>query len=209
MRFFLPVLLFVAACSPVATVVEEDPGVITEEPIELSMSLYVVDEAGTGGDSALSSDRTASELAQIAGAMRAIWAQAGIDLTVATTTRIEVPAIVLRDLAQGDTSSFFDAASAGAIALPDAGSLLGFYVKRIGPANGLTPLGTRVFFVTDEPSVNDERVSSHEIGHILGLDHTLDDSARLMFSGTNGTELTDEESVVARYGARGILDGVR
>jgi len=209
MRFFLPLVLFVAACSPVATVVEETATTAGAESIELSMSLYVVDEAGTGGDSALSSDRTASELAEIAGAMQTIWAQAGIDLVVATTTRIEVPAAVLRDLAEGDTSSFFDAATAGALAIPNAGSLLGFYVKRIGTANGLTPLGTRVFFVTDDPSVNDERVSSHEIGHILGLNHTLDDSARLMFSGTNGTELTGEESVVARYGARGILDGVR
>ena len=209
MRSLAPLVLFVAACSPVATVVEETPAVVGAESIELSMSLYVVDESGTGGDSALSSDRTASELAEIAAAMQIIWAQAGIDLTVATTTRIEVPAAVLRDLAKGNTSSFFDVATAGALAIPNPGSLLGFYVKRIGTANGLAPLGTRVFFVTDDPSVNDERVSSHEIGHILGLNHTLDDSARLMFSGTNGTVLTDEESVVARSGAQGILDGVR
>ncbi len=206
MRLLLPLLLFVAACSPVATDVEESQPV-DEEMIAVSMSLYIVDE--TGGDSTLSSARTVSEVTEIAGAIQEIWAQVGIELTVTTITRIDAPATVLSDLAAGNTSSFFDAARASAITIPEPGALLGFYVGRIGSANGMTPSSTRVFFVADQPSVNDERVSSHEIGHILGLDHTLDDAGRLMFSGTNGTDLTDEESVVARYGAQGILDGVR
>ena len=66
-----------------------------------------------------------------------------------------------------------------------------------------------MFFVTDTPSVHHERVTSHEIGHILGLHHTLDDSGRLMFPGTNGMELTVEEITVARYVAQGLLAGVR
>ncbi len=63
--------------------------------------------------------------------------------------------------------------------------------------------------MADEPTVHDERVSSHEVGHILGLHHALGDSDRLMFSGTNGTDLADEEITTSRYGATGILDGVR
>jgi hypothetical protein len=70
-------------------------------------------------------------------------------------------------------------------------------------------LPSRVFFVVDEPSVNDRRVSSHKIGHILGLHHELFDQNRLMYSGTNGELLTDIEQAVARYGAQGIVDGVR
>ena len=208
MRLVLPLVLLVAACSPVATVVEETPPV-EQETIALSMSLYIVDEAGTGGGSPLSSARTLSELTAIAGGIQEIWAQAGIDLTVTTITRIEAPSSVLSDLAAGNTSGFFDAARAGTIEIPERAALLGFYVGRIGTANGMTPSSTRVFFVADDPSVNDERVSSHEIGHILGLTHTSDNTARLMFSGTNGTGLTDEETAVSRYGARGILDGVR
>ena len=57
--------------------------------------------------------------------------------------------------------------------------------------------------------MHDRRVSSHEVGHILGLHHVLTDSNRLLFSGTNGMALTDEEAAVARYVAQGILDGVR
>ena len=33
----------------------------------------------------------------------------------------------------------------------------------------------------DEPTLLDERVSSHEIGHILGLVHARSDPSRLMF----------------------------
>ena len=61
----------------------------------------------------------------------------------------------------------------------------------------------------DTPSVYDERVTSHEIGHILGLHHVLDDAGRLLYSGTNGMSLTEEEQAVARYAAEGLLAGVR
>jgi hypothetical protein len=57
--------------------------------------------------------------------------------------------------------------------------------------------------------VHDERVSSHEIGHILGLHHETSDIDHLMYQGTNGVELADEEVVTARYVAQGITDGLR
>jgi hypothetical protein len=162
-----------------------------------------------GPESEPSSQRTVAELNEVFSRMQAIWEPAGINLTLASSAVITAPGSVLQDLSAGSTSSFFDLASAGAIAVPDPGTILGFYVKEIGTVNGLTPLGTRVFFVADEPSVHDERVSSHEIGHILGLSHTLNDAGRLMYSGTNGMDLTEEESTVARYGANAILSGTR
>ena len=82
-------------------------------------------------------------------------------------------------------------------------------LKIWGGTNGIAPFGARAFFVTDQPSVHSDRVSSHEIGHILGLYHTLADENRLMFPGTNGMLLTEEEIIVARYAAKGLLAGLR
>jgi hypothetical protein len=172
------------------------------------MSLYVVDDADEA-DSALSSQRELAEIEEVATRMNTIWGQAGIELNVQTITRIQVASAVISDLAAGDTSSFLVAATNGGFAVPNPAIINGFYVHQLGTANGVAPSGGRIFFVTDRPSVDDERVSSHEVGHILGLHHDLDDAGRLMFSGTNGTDLTAEQIYAARYTATGILDGVR
>ena len=63
-------------------------------------------------------------------------------------------------------------------------------------------MGSRLFFVTDSPSVRHERVTAHEIGHLLGLGHAHRDTQRLMYSGTNGTNLTEEEIKTVRDNAK-------
>ena len=202
MRLLLPLFLLVTACStPDAS---DEAVVAAPGPIAVSMSLYVVDSAdGAPG----SSQRSVIEVEDIAKRMNTIWAQAGIELTIRTVARIDVPNPVLNDLALGDTASFLQ--TAGNLTIPEPATINGFYVNQIGTANGVAPFGARIFFVADNPTVNDERVSSHEVGHILGLHHDLEDDGHLMFSGTNGTQLTDEQINAARYAATGILDGVR
>ncbi|VAV92393.1 hypothetical protein MNBD_ACTINO02-1442 [hydrothermal vent metagenome] len=208
-RLFVPLVLLLSACSN--TGVSNAPSEVApdDDPIIISISLYILDDADGGAESPLSSKRQIAEIEEIADRMNTIWEQAGIVLDVETVARIDIPANVLIDLVAGDTTSFIDAASRGAFVVPRPAAINGFYLGRIGTANGLTPLGTRIFFVADEPTVNDERVSSHEIGHIFGLHHVLDNSGQLMFSGTNGTELDAAEQSVARYSIEGILDGVR
>jgi hypothetical protein len=209
MRFLIPILLLAAAWSLASPMAAADGAETTTSPISLSLSLYVVDEVGTSPSSELSSERDAASMMQMLERMQAIWDQAGIELVIHSVTRISAPSDALIDLSRGDTSAFLSSLYEGSIEVPDPGALNGFYVRSLGRINGLTPFGSRVFFVTDEPSVHDERVSSHEIGHILGLHHETSDSGRLMFSGTNGMELADDEIGAARYAAQGIIDGLR
>jgi len=209
MRFFVVFLLFATACGPIEATSDFRADSVRNGPLQISMSLYVVDDADGRPESSLSSNRSLAEVSEIAERMKTIWDQAGIDLVIETVARIEASADVVAALGAGDTSSFINRAASGAISIPAPGTINGFYVARIGTANGMTPFGTRLFFVADNPSVDDERVSSHEIGHILGLHHALDDANRLMFSGTNGTDLTDQEITVARYSVSGVLDGRR
>lgn len=148
------------------------------------------------------------EIAAIYERANGIWAPAGIQFDVQTIQRIDVPTIYLEALAVGDYRPFFNAAGEE-VSIPDPSLINGFYARSIGGPNGFTPFGSQVFFVMDEPSVHDERVTSHETGHILGLHHTIEDTDRLLYPGTNGETLTAEEITVARYVAQGLLDGVR
>ena len=180
-----------------------------EEPIAVSLSLYLVEEAGSGAAAALSSQRTEEGLSIIAADMGEVWAQANVLFDPITIETIQIPTDVLQPIAAGlDSGPFFDQVGRS-FDISNPSEVNGFYVRTAGRANGFAPSGSRVFFVIDEPSVHDERVSSHEVGHIFGLHHQLDDPGTLMFSGTNGTVLTEDEIVVARYGAQGVLDGVR
>ena len=208
-RLLVSLLLFAIACTSTGATVEAQASTTDERPIQLSMSLYVVDTAESDPGAPLSSRRSLPGIDEIAERMRAIWEQAGIELVIETTARIEAPEAVLVQLGNGDTAGFLAAARTGAISIPNPAMINGFYISQIGAANGMTPISSRLFFVADDPSVPDERVSSHEIGHILGLHHVLDDPGRLMFSGTDGTTLAAAEIAVARYAATGILDGVR
>jgi hypothetical protein len=208
-RLLIPLLVFLTACSPGATVASAVTDESTPANIELPLSLYIVDEADGGTRSGLSSQRDVDSLATILKDMQIIWDQAGITLITTTITRIAASTEALTSLSLGDTAAFLNDVYSGATEVPNPGAINGFYVRDLGTINGVAPFGTRVFFVADEPSVHDERVSSHEIGHILGLHHARDDSGRLMFSGTNGMELVEAEIGTARYTAEGIIDGSR
>lgn len=197
-RLDTPLLVTATAVPP------PTPDAAENDLIILPLSLYILDDAG--GE--MTSSRDEAELRQIIERANQIWAQADIRLEIQTIQRLTVPDDVMAQVAVRNFSPFFAAANRD-LNIENPSLLNGFYAQEIGGVNGVAPSNTRTFFVTDQPSVHDERVTSHEIGHILGLHHVLTDPNRLLFSGTNGVELSPEEIVVARYNAQGILDGLR
>ena len=174
------------------------------EPITMSLTLYRLLNAD-----GLGTERSTEEIAEIGERVNEVWAQAGIRFDPLLVRDIEVPAEAIGPIiVAGDIDPLLDSFASG-IDVPDAGQLNGFYVSEAFGVNGFAPIGTRIFFVVDEPSVPDHRVTSHEIGHLFGLHHDLGDPGRLMFSGTDGEALVEREQLVARYFAEGILDGAR
>ena len=214
-------LLLLAACVPVTNgasaevgliqlvpVAQDTPSAPAREPtlaeIVLPVVVYIIDDE----EDELSSARTAEEFEEIYDKANQIWGQANIRLTLEQVARLAVPQEIAEAVNLGNYRPFFQHAN-GVIDPPSAGLIYAFYTQSIGGPNGIAPFGARAFFVMDTPSVHDERVTSHEIGHILGLHHTLEDNERLMYPGTNGMTLTEEEIVVARYVAMGMLANLR
>lgn len=198
-----------AETSPASVIADASDGESEHErePIEVSLSLYVMSE--TDADTGLGTQRSVADVEAIAADIAPIWARADVIFDPIRVLEIEVPASVLADIATSGRTEAFFAEAGRTFDIPEASDINGFYVREAAGVNGFTPIGSRVFFVVDEPSVNDRRVSSHEIGHIFGLHHELIDQTRLMFSGTNGESLTEAEQAVARYGAQGVVDGLR
>ena len=182
------------------------------EEITVGISMYLLVDDLENPDTTLSSHRSEEELAVILAGMNEIWGQAGIHLELANLETIVVDADVLAQVAKGDIRAFFDRLG-GTIPFnvtgPESSLISGFYTRRIGGSNGITPLGTGWYMVMDEPSVFDRRVSSHEVGHILGLRHVFEDPGRLLYPGTNGMSLTPGEITLTRYVAMELMKAKR
>ena len=190
--------------SPAVSAEKEAP----RETIVLDISLYLVVDDFESPNPAISTHRTEGDLREILDGINDIWRQAGTRFDAKFVGAVEVPAAVLKDVMRGEFQTFF-AEIGNSFVVPQPSTINGFYVRDIGGANGINPFRSSTFFVIDQPSVHDRRVSSHEIGHILGLHHVRADSNRLLFSGTNGMTLAEDEVTVARNVAQSILPGVR
>ena len=182
------------------------------EQIIIGISMYLLVDDLEDPNPAVSSVRTEEELAAMLERMNEIWGQANVRLELAALHTLVVDRDVLKEVGAGNIRAFFDRLGKSIPfdeTSPETGLISGFYTRRIGGPNGITPLGSRWYMVMDQPSVFDHRVSSHEVGHILGLRHTLGDRGRLLYPGTNGMRLTPEEITLTRYVAMEMLKAQR
>lgn len=87
----------------------------------------------------------------------------------------------------------------------DSNSINAYFAKTLQGPNGIAFPGNRIM-IADRTSVYDYRATSHEIGHVLGLQH-VGPISRLMAMGVNGFDLSKEEINIARGNALILFSG--
>lgn len=155
-------------------------------------------------DEALRTTLTDADVHRIVGKVNLIWAQAGLHFFVESILREEpAPLIPQPENAQATDGALLARIPA---ATHDPLVLNVYYIKQFS-VNGIC--FPKAIFVKDTASLRpveggiDEpipRVTSHELGHSLGLAHRQD-LTNLMASGTSGIILNDAEIQRAREGA--------
>jgi len=192
--FFTVLILSAVLCIGAETVTKTDNAILPY--LSLPISVYILNDR----NGELSSTRTTEQLLKVFQKVNEIWSQAGIKFEIKYIGRIELPTAILKELVNGNYNPFLNAMNRDShISTPSLFNA--FYASRIGLVNGMAT-GDDIFFVADNPTVRHERVTAHEIGHLVGLGHAHRDSSRLMYSGTNGTILTKEEIKTARDQAK-------
>ncbi|PCI20325.1 hypothetical protein COB64_02265 [Candidatus Wolfebacteria bacterium] len=162
------------------TIEENKIEVDSVEDIQIPIVAFLIkDSAGA------STQRDKENLESLFANSQKIWDEAGIVLDVS------IEEIVLNeDLIHAVSSGNFRALYS---VLPsDIQALNIFYIRDLLGPNGIA-ISPNVGLVADRTSVDDFRATAHEIGHLLGLDHTSESRSRLMFPGANGRELTADE----------------
>lgn len=163
--------------------------------ISIPISVYILDDQR----GKLSSQSRNERMIVIFDRVNKIWAQAGIEFEIKYIGRITLPPAIIRELVNGNHKPFLKGRDDD-FKVPNPSLFNAYYASSIGLLNGLT-IGDDLILVTDSRDIQTYRVTAHELGHLLGLGHVHDDDLRLMYPGTKGTVLTNQEIKTVRDSA--------
>jgi len=168
---------------------EEWKSKLEQNAIIVPIDVYII----KFNDNELSSKRDEENINLLFGNVNKIWNQANISAGI---TKIEFLTI-------DDSSIYSSTERLHSYVIQsenyDKNKINAYFVETLHGSNGIALPGN-VIMVADRTSVFDFRATSHEIGHILGLQH-VGPINRLLASGVNGFEITDEEINIARSNA--------
>jgi len=174
----------------------QDPGPSPDQglpTLSLPIVLHPVRNSGV-----VSTIRTNENILALFETSQLIWDQADIKFTVI------LQEIVLNKALQKNITEKFFGALNNTID-PTDNRIHIFFVNSLQGTNGIAYY-PQLALVADVTTVNSFRATAHEIGHLLGIEHTFDSRARLMYRGVNGTNMIEEEIDVVRKRAQQLYN---
>lgn len=169
--------------------VEQKESILNAEEIEVPVTANIIRaEGGNKGSS-----RNKEGIRELIKQSNKIWAQADIKLKLKNTKRVTIK--------EGNLENFSDSLFKNNKIKED--TINAYFIGNLEGPSGLAYSST--LLVADYTTAHDYLVFAHEVGHVLGLDHTNKPN-RLMSTEANGPDLIKKEVKKARENATEVVE---